>query len=170
MILGKLPLWFSEGSTFFLGISFNVARLFFHCNTESLLKSSSLFGTLCRGKHIKIPGRMVHRRLEIVQSSFWWYSRVFSTTGVFLKGKCETVNRILPALSISESLLHFWNLQFQFVTPQMVTALNPLCFSFLMHHFHHTMALFDLPVSEGWWKQTQNHPACLKEGVFLVVK
>lgn len=144
---------------------FNVARSFFHCNTESLLKSSSLFGTLWKGKHIKIPGVMVHQSLESVQSSCGWYSGDFSTTGVLLKGKRETVNRILPAPSTSESLLHFWNLLFWFVIPQTLRALHPLCFSFLMHHLH-TTSLFELSVSEGWWNQSQNHPACLKEGIF----
>lgn len=67
------------GSHFFLRDFSNMSRLFFHCNTESLLKSSSLFGTLCKGKHIKIPGMMVHQRLEIAQSSFWWHSGLFST-------------------------------------------------------------------------------------------
>lgn len=132
--------------------------------TETLLKSSSLFGTLCKGKHIKRPGMMVHQRLEIAQSSFWWDSGLFSTTGVFLKSKCEIVNSILPALSTSESLLHFWILRFGFVIPQMVRALYPLCFSFLMHHFHTTP--LELSMSEGLWKQSQNDPACLKEGVF----
>lgn len=135
-----------------------MARLFFHCNTESLLKSSSLFGTLCKGKHIKIPAMMVHQSLEIVQSSFWWYSGDFSTTGVFLKGKCETVNRILPALSTSKSSLHFWNLHFWFVIPQMLRALHPLCFSFLMHHFH-TTSLFELCLKGGGTKARTTQPA-----------
>lgn len=92
-----MALW---GKYLFLRELFNVAKLFFHCNTESLL-SSRLFVTLCKGKHITIPGMMIDQRLEIAQSSFWWYSGVFSTTAVFLKGKYDIVSRILPALSTS---------------------------------------------------------------------
>lgn len=157
-----MVLW---GKHFFLRDVFNVARLFFHCNIESLLKSNSLFGTLCKGKHIKIPQIMVHQRLEMAQSSFQWYSGVFSITGMFLKGKWEVVNRILPALSTSESLPRFWNLYFWFAIPQVVTALYSRCFGSLMHHFHSTV-LFELSVSEGGGSKSQNHPACLNEGVF----